>query len=104
MKFAIITTGGKQHKVTEGASLRVEKLNAKPSAKVTFDKVMLISDGQSNKLGNPYVKGASVTGTVAGHLKAKKVMVVKFHNKVRYRRTRGHRQNYTTVKIDKITT
>lgn len=103
MKFAIIITGGKQYKVTEGATLRVEKLNAKPNAKVTFDKVMLVSDGHSNKLGNPFVKGASVTAAISGQSKAKKVMVVKFHNKVRYRRTRGHRQNYTTVKIDKIT-
>lgn len=103
MKFAIISTGGKQYKATEGATLRVEKLDAKPNAKVTFDKVQLVSDGQVNKLGDPLVKGASVTATVAGQMKAKKVMVVKFHNKVRYRRTRGHRQNYTTVKIDKIT-
>lgn len=102
MKFAIITTGGKQYNVTEGATLRVEKLDVKPNAKVTFDKVQLVSDGQVNKLGNPLVKGATVTATVTGQAKAKKVMVVKFHNKVRYRRTRGHRQNYTTVKIDKI--
>ncbi len=103
MKFAIINTGGKQYKAVEGKTIRVEKLNAKTDGKVTFDKVMLVSDGNSNKLGNPFVKGATVTATVVGQSKAKKVMVVKFHNKVRYRRTRGHRQNYSTVKIDKIT-
>ena len=103
MKFAIFSTGGKQYQATEGATLRIEKLDVQPGSKVTFDTVLTVSDGKANKIGNPLVKGASVVGTVGTHLKAKKVMGVKFHNKVRYRRTRGHRQNYTTVKIDKIT-
>jgi len=103
MKFAIIAVGGKQRKVTEGRTLSVEKMDKKKDSKVTFKSVLLYHDGKSTQVGKPYCKGISVTGTVVEEGLGKKVTVVKYKSKVRYRRTKGHRQPYTKVKIDKIT-
>ncbi|MFA6098766.1 MAG: 50S ribosomal protein L21 [Patescibacteria group bacterium] len=102
MKYAIIATGGKQYKVHEGQVLTCEKLDKKKGASVSFDKVLLFSDGKKVELGKPYLKGVKATGKVTEEGKAKKVLVVKFKSKVRYRRKRGHRQQFTKVKIEKI--
>lgn len=102
MKFAIIAVGGKQRKVTEGKTLSVEKMDKKKDTKVTFKDVFLYHDGKTTQVGKPYCKGISVTGTVVDTGLSKKVTVVKFKSKVRYRRTRGHRQPYTKIKIDAI--
>lgn len=96
--YAVIATGGKQYKVSEGDVIRVEKLGAEANSKFTFDQVLYV-DG---KVGNPTVEGASVEATVVGDGKAKKVIVYKYKRKTGYHKKNGHRQQYTEVKIDKI--
>lgn len=95
---AVIETGGKQYLVEEGKVLYIEKLDAEAGSEITFDKV-LMADGV---LGQPYVKGASVTAVVDKTGKAKKVVVYKYNSKKNYRRTQGHRQPYTKVTIKSI--
>lgn len=97
---AVIETGGKQYLVEEGKVLYIEKLDALAGSEITFDKV-LMADGV---LGQPYVKGASVTALVEKNGKAKKVLVYKYNAKKKYRRTQGHRQPYTKVTIKSIKT
>ncbi|MBI3956364.1 MAG: 50S ribosomal protein L21 [Candidatus Kerfeldbacteria bacterium] len=99
--FAIIETGGKQYKVKEGQTLMVEKLPVE-TGPVVFDRVLLIG-GDAVKVGTPNVAGAKVEASVAGQVKAKKVTVIKYKAKVRYRRKIGHRQQYSKVTITKIT-
>ncbi len=99
--YAIIATGGKQYKVSEGDVIRVEKLGAEAGSEVTFDQVLAVSD-KKLKVGNPVVDGASVTATVVGDGKGKKVIVYKYKSKTGYHKKNGHRQAYTEVKIDKI--
>ncbi len=98
--YAIIATGGKQYKVSEGDVIRVEKLNAEEGNTVTFDQVIAVSDN-ALKVGND-VTNASVTGTVMEQGKGKKVIVYKYKRKTGYHKKNGHRQAYTKVKIDKI--
>ncbi|MBR2833067.1 MAG: 50S ribosomal protein L21 [Bacilli bacterium] len=96
---AVIKTGGKQYYVTENAEIYIEKLDVKDGDKVTFDQVLML-DG---KVGNPYVKGAVVTGEVIKNGKNKKIRIFKYTNKSKSsRKTQGHRQPYTKVKITKI--
>ncbi len=99
--YAIIATGGKQYKVSEGDVVRVEKLGVEADTKFTFDQVLLVS-GDEVKVGHPTVEGASVEATVVGDGKAKKVIVYKYKRKTGYHKKNGHRQQYTEVKIDKI--
>ena len=99
--YAIIATGGKQYKVSEGDVIRVEKLGKEADEKVTFDQVLLVSDDDV-KVGNPTVANASVDATVVANGKAKKVIVYKYKRKTGYHKKNGHRQAYTEVKIDKI--
>ena len=96
--YAVIATGGKQYKVSEGDVIRVEKLGAEADSKFTFDQVLYV-DG---KVGTPTVQGASVEATVVGDGKAKKVIVYKYKRKTGYDKKNGHRQQYTEVKSDKI--
>ncbi len=100
--YAVIETGGKQYRVEEGLTLKVERLRAEPGASVTLDKVLLVTDGKATKIGTPMVTGAKVVATVVAHGKSKKVLVMKYKSKVHYRRRTGHRQQYTTLRIDKI--
>jgi large subunit ribosomal protein L21 len=100
--YAVIETGGKQYKIQEGTMLDVELLPADPGAAVTLDKVLVLADGDTRTFGTPVVKGAKVRATVMAHRKAKKVIVFKYKSKVHYRRKKGHRQQYTTIRIDKI--
>lgn len=100
--YAIIETGGKQYRVAPGDTIQVEKLDLEAGASVTFDKVFLVGGEDKVTVGAPYVSGVSVTGTVAGSGKLKKVFVFKYKNKTNQRRFRGHRQPFTTVKIDSI--
>ena len=99
--YAIIATGGKQYKVSEGDIIRVEKLGVEADEKVTFDQVLLVSDSEV-KVGNPTVANATVDATVVANGKAKKVLVYKYKAKKNYRRTQGHRQPYTKVEITSI--
>ena len=98
--YAIIATGGKQYKVSEGDIIRVEKLDAEAGSSVTFDQVIAVN-ADSLKVGDD-VKGATVTATVMEQGRAKKVIVYKYKRKSGYHKKNGHRQAYTQVKIDKI--
>ena len=100
--FAVLATGGKQYKVTEGDVLQVEKLDYKVGAKVTLDKVMLISDGKKVDVGSPYLKGGKVTCEVTDQAKGKKIIIFKKHRRKNYRRRNGHRQLYTQLKVTGI--
>ncbi len=99
--YAIIATGGKQYKVSEGDIIKVERLGAAAGEAVTFDQVLAVSDGEL-KAGNPTVAGASVSATVVEEGRGKKVIVYRYKRKTGYHKKNGHRQIYTAVKIDKI--
>jgi large subunit ribosomal protein L21 len=101
--YAVVRTGGKQYRVEAGTMLVVEKLGGEPGSQVTFDRVLLVGDGDSVTVGTPTVKGASVIGTVLGESLGAKIVVFKFKQKVKYRRRTGHRQQLTRVRIDAIT-
>jgi large subunit ribosomal protein L21 len=100
--YAIIDSCGKQYKVSEGDVVFFEKLDAEEGKSVSFDNVVLVSDGKDVKIGTPYVKGAKVEGTVVAHGKGNKILVYKYKAKKNYRRTQGHRQPYTKVEIKSI--
>ena len=99
---AIIVTGGKQYKVSEGDTLFIEKLEAEAGQNITFDQVLAILDGDNATFGAPTVEGASVTANVVKNGKGKKVLVFKYKPKKNYRRRQGHRQPYTKVEITKV--
>ena len=100
--YAIIEACGKQYKVVEGDVVFFEKLDAEEGKKVTFDKVILVSDDKEVKVGNPYVKGVKVEGKVISHGKGKKIIVFKMKAKKNERKKQGHRQPYTKVEITSI--
>ena len=100
--YAVIATGGKQYKVSEGDVIRVEKLGVDAGQSVTFDQVLVVSNDAELKIGTPVVDGASVTATVVKEGKAKKVIVYKYKPKTGYHKKNGHRQLFTEVKIEKI--
>ena len=100
--YAILETGGKQYKVSEGDVIFVEKLGVDNGANVTFDKVLAVGDGAELKVGAPYVEGATVSGTADKTGKQKKINIFKMKPKKGYRRRQGHRQPYTKVTIGAI--
>jgi large subunit ribosomal protein L21 len=100
--YAVIKAGGKQHRVSEGQTLRVEKLVGKVGDKLTFSEVLLVG-GDSPKIGQPLVKGASVSAEIAGEGRGEKIIVFKFKRRKNYRRKNGHRQPFTLLKITGIT-
>lgn len=100
--YAVIETGGKQYKVSAGETIEVEKLPLKVGQRVTLDRVLLVSDGDKVRVGDPVVKGAKVVATVAGENKGKKVIVFKYKPHNRYRHKSGHRQAYTRLQINEI--
>ena len=102
--YAIIEACGKQYKVVEGDVVFFEKLDTEEGKKVTFDNVILVSDGKKVQVGNPYVKGVKVEGKVISHGKAKKIIVFKMKAKKNERTKQGHRQPYTKVEITAIKT
>lgn len=102
--YAIIESCGKQYKVAEGDVVFFEKLDAEEGKKVTFDKVILVSEEGKVQVGNPYVKDVKVEGKVISHGKGKKIIVFKMKAKKNYRRKQGHRQPYTKVEITGIKT
>ena len=102
--YAIIESCGRQYKVSEGDVVFFEKLEAEEGKKVTFDNVVLVSNGKKVEVGTPYVKGVKVEGKVVSHGKGEKILVYKYKAKKNYRRTQGHRQPYTKVEITKIKT
>lgn len=100
--YAIIKTGGKQYKVSEGDTIFVEKLEVEDGASYTFDQVLAVADGDNVTFGAPTVDGASVTASVVKNGKSKKIYVFKMKRKKNYRRKKGHRQPYTKLTIEKI--
>ena len=100
--YAVIETGGKQDKGTEGDVIFVEKLDVEAGAEVSFDKVLLVGEGNDVKVGAPVVDGATVSGKVIKNDKAKKVVVYKYKPKKGYHKKHGHRQPYSKVEISKI--
>ena len=102
--YAIIEACGKQYKVVEGDVVFFEKLDTEEGKKVTFDKVILVSDDGKVQVGNPYVKGVKVEGKVVAHGKGKKIIVFKMKAKKNERKKQGHRQPYTKVEITSIKT
>ena len=100
--YAIIETGGKQYKVSEGTTIDVEKVKGSEDGSVEFDKILLISYDDDVKTGNPHIDGAKVVGKIVKQAKAPKILVFKFKPKRNYRRRYGHRQPYTRVKIEQI--
>ena len=100
--YAIIKTGGKQYKVSEGDLVRVEKLAYEVGETVDFDKVLLVSNDGDLKVGATLVEGAKVSATVEDQNKDKKIVVYKYKPKKQYRKKHGHRQPYTLVKINSI--
>lgn len=99
--YAIIATGGKQYKVSEGDVIYIEKLDAENGNEVTFDQVLAVG-GDTLTVGSPLVEGSTVTGKVLDQVKGKKVIVYHYKRKSGYHRKNGHRQAYTKVQIDKI--
>ena len=100
--YAVIVTGGKQYRVSEGTVVKIEKLEAEEGANVEFDKVLMIADGDKVNLGVPHIAGAKVTGTVQSHGKSDKVVIVKFRRRKHYMRQGTHRQHYTQIKVTSI--
>lgn len=101
--YAVIKTGGKQYRVRQGQTLRIESLNLNEGDNVEFDQVLMVGEGESVKLGTPVVEGAKVAATVLGNGRGKKVTIIKFRRrKNKSRSKQGHRQNYTEVEITGI--
>ncbi len=100
--YAILVTGGKQYKVSEGDVIYVEKLGVEDGTSVTFDKVLAVGEGADLKVGAPYVEGATVTGIADKTGKQKKINIFKMKPKKGYRKRQGHRQPYTKVTIGAI--
>ena len=101
--YAVIETGGKQHKVSEGEILKIDKLDAEPGTEIVFDKIMMVkADDDTLKVGKPYVENASVTAEVVEQGKHKKIIIFKYKRKKNYQRKQGHRQKYTALRIKAI--
>ena len=102
MDFAIIKTGGKQYKVSAGQKFKVEKLAGEVGGSIVFKEVLLHSKDGAVKVGMPHVEGAAVEATIVRQARDKKKLVFRYHSKVRYRKTKGHRQHFTEVAITKV--
>jgi len=100
--YAVIRTGGKQYKVAAGGKLKVESLPVEVGSTIDINDVLMVADGDSVKIGAPLVAGASVKATVLSHGRGEKVMIFKMRRRKHYRKTQGHRQNYTEIRIDGI--
>lgn len=100
--YAIIKTGGKQYRVAEGDTLKVECLEADAGSQVDFNEVLLVANGENIQVGAPLLTGATVSAEVVGHGRAKKIRMVKFKRRKHHMKWLGHRQDYTTVKIQSI--
>ena len=100
--FAIVETGGKQYRVTEGEIIEVEKLAAPVGETVTLDRVLMIGDGEQTRIGRPLVEGARVQAKVVDQDRGRKLIIFKYKPKIRYRRKAGHRQSFTRLQIERI--
>lgn len=102
--YAIVETGGKQHRVSPGQVIQVEKIPGDTGDVIELDNVLFIADDEKYTVGQPRLEGAKVKATILEHGKDKKIIVFKYKNKTRYRRKRGHRQHFTRLSIDDIVT
>ena len=100
--YAVVATGGKQYRVQEGDTLRIEKIPGEVGAEVAFDRVLMVSDGDDVKVGKPVLENAVVNATIVEEGKGRKILVFKYKRRKRYRRKQGHRQLFTAVKIGTI--
>ena len=100
--YAVVSTGGKQYRVEAGTELVVERVPGDAGSTITFDRILLVGDGEAVTVGTPVVEGATVSGTVLGEALGPKLIVFKFKQKATYRRKNGHRQHLTRVRIDEI--
>ena len=100
--YAVIQTGGKQYRVKSGEQLKVELLSAEVGATVSFDRVLMLGEGDGVKVGAPFVSGAAVKATVLAQGRGEKIRIFKMRRRKHYAKTQGHRQGYTEVRIDEI--
>jgi large subunit ribosomal protein L21 len=100
--YAVIKTGGKQYRVAQGDTLKVEKLEAGEGDSVEFDQVLMVGEGEDVRLGTPYVEGSRVTATVMSHGRGDKVEIIKFRRRKHHMKRAGHRQDYTELEITGI--
>jgi large subunit ribosomal protein L21 len=100
--YAVVETGGKQYRVAVGDVLRVEKLEIPEGGAVNLDKVLMVADGDSVRVGTPNLAGAAVTATVKAHGRGDKIRIFKFRRRKHYRKSQGHRQHYTEIEITAI--
>ena len=100
--YAVIKTGGKQYKVAPGQKLKVEQIPADVGAQVVLDQVLMVGEGESVRLGQPTVAGATVTATVVAHGRGEKIKIFKMRRRKHYQKHQGHRQNYTELEINAI--
>lgn len=100
--YAVIQSGGKQHRVAEGQTIRLEKLDLEVGSTAEFDEVLLIAKDEDIKVGAPYIDGSKVTAEVVSHGRGDKIKIIKFNRRKHYRKQAGHRQWYTEVRITKI--
>jgi large subunit ribosomal protein L21 len=100
--YAVVNTGGKQYKVQKGETLRIEKIPGEVGSSVTFDKVLMVADGENIRVGQPVLENVAVQAQIVEQDKAKKILIFKYKRRKRYRRKNGHRQPFTAIRIDGI--
>ena len=100
--YAVIQTGGKQYRVAQGDTLRVERLGVEPGATIELDRVLMVADGENVIVGRPYVEGGKVTATVKTHGRGRKIRIVKFRRRKHHLKRQGHRQWYTELQVTGI--
>ena len=100
--YAVIETGGKQHRVTEGELIRVEKIEAETGSIIDFDRVLMVGEGETIKVGTPVVDGAKVSAKVVQHGRGDKVTILKFKRRKHHMKRQGHRQWFTEIKVTAI--
>lgn len=99
---AVIKTGGKQYRVSEGDTIRIERLEAEAGDTIEFDQVLMLADSASSRFGSPMIEGGKVSAKVTSHGRGKKVRIIKFRRRKHHMKRQGHRQNYTEVEITDI--
>ena len=100
--YAVVKTGGRQYRAEPGKTMLIERIPAEVDQQVELDEVLLIADGENAQIGQPMVKGAKVVATVVAQEKGPKIRIFKYHPRKRYRRRKGHRQQYTRLRVDEI--
>ena len=100
--YAVIKTGGKQYRVIEGQTLKVEKLDAEKGSSIDLNEVLMVADGENIKIGAPLVAGGKVSATIEDHGRGDKIRIIKFNRRKHFRKQMGHRQSYTEIKITGI--